>query len=97
MELGRTFNTDSIGFIACLPLTSPDPLGRPIIIIKPTVLQAISSSEIHRVLCACMEVLRIRLQQLNSKRDVKEPPVLQYIAVLDMEGTSFRSAVRPLI
>ncbi|KAH9839140.1 CRAL/TRIO domain-containing protein [Rhodofomes roseus] len=77
-------------FLRCLPLTSVDPFGRPVIIVKPKELQ-FSSPQLPFILRTCMEGLRVRFQQLNSKRDVKEPPVLQYIALLDMEGTTFVS------
>lgn len=81
-------------FIVCLPLTSLDPFGRPMIIIKPTELSLTSPHELQYLLCAGMEALRIRLQTHNSTRDVNDPPVLQYIALLDMEGMSLHSAVR---
>ena len=97
LELIRQPKLENTTLIACIPLTLPDPSGRPIIIIKPREPQTTSSNELRCLLCTYMEGLRVRLQQLNFNRDVKEPPILQYIAILDMEGTSFRSAVRPLI
>ena len=95
LELIRQPKLDIARFIVCLPLTSPDPFGRPIVIAKPRELQHTSSLDDQCLLCTCMEALRVRLQQLNFNRDVKEPPVLQYIFLLDMEGMSLSSAVRP--
>ena len=94
LELIRQPKLDYTTLIACIPLTLPDPSGRPIIIIKPRELQTTSSNELRCLLCTYMEGLCVRLQQLNFNHDVKEPPVLQYIVLFDMEGTSLSSAVR---
>ncbi|KAH9920156.1 CRAL-TRIO domain-containing protein [Fomitopsis serialis] len=85
--------TDVAQFLRCLPLSSVDSFGRPIIVIRPKGLQ-LSSPELPSILNTSMESLRVRLHQLNSKCDVREPPVLQYIALLDMEGVSITSAGR---
>ncbi|KZT71723.1 CRAL/TRIO domain-containing protein [Daedalea quercina L-15889] len=91
LEIVHVQRKDIAPFLRCVPLTSVDPFGRPIVIVTPTKLQ-LSPDQLPHILRNCMEALRVRLQQLNFKRDVKQPPVLQHIVLLDMEGMSVASA-----
>ncbi|CCL99661.1 uncharacterized protein FIBRA_01681 [Fibroporia radiculosa] len=85
----------SPSFIRCLPVNARDPSGqRPVVFLRLSGISEISVDS-RDILVGCMELLRLHLQRLNSLCDVEQiparQPILQYIAIVDMEGVSYKN------
>ncbi|KAI0935352.1 hypothetical protein AcV7_003816 [Taiwanofungus camphoratus] len=79
-------------FLRCFPVTIRDSFGRPIIFLKLAAISEIRG-DLRLVFMNTMEVLRLHLQWLNTKLDLEDQalPVMQYVALIDVEGVSFQS------
>ncbi|KAI0339983.1 hypothetical protein BDW22DRAFT_1361069 [Trametopsis cervina] len=74
-------------FLTCLPASTRDPLGRPIVIIRLARLWE-HHTDLRGALLHNMELLRLHLVSL-SEHDSSARPVLQYVALLDIKGVTF--------
>ncbi|KAI1795508.1 CRAL/TRIO domain-containing protein [Ganoderma leucocontextum] len=80
-------------FLQCLPRNAQDPFGRPIVVVKLSQLLG-SPQDVRPALVQYMELLRLNLEAVNGKReavDDHERPILQYIALIDIDGFSMQS------
>lgn len=83
-------------FLRCLPRNAQDPFGRPIVVVKLSQLLG-SPQDVRPALVQYMELLRLNLEAVNRERealDVHERPILQYIALIDIDHISMQSVVR---
>ncbi|KAI0358623.1 CRAL/TRIO domain-containing protein [Trametes cingulata] len=85
-------------FLRCLPLTSRDPFGRPVVVVKLARLFDFNG-DVREALIRYMELLRLNLQAINeaASRDAHSEPVLQYVALLDIGGISVQNANTDLV
>ncbi|PIL36055.1 hypothetical protein GSI_01715 [Ganoderma sinense ZZ0214-1] len=82
-----------ISFLRCLPSNAQDPFGRPIVVVKLSQLLG-SRQDVRPALVQYMELLRLNLEAVNRERvtlDDHEQPILQYIALIDIDGISMQS------
>jgi hypothetical protein len=74
-------------------LPRPDPLGRPIVVIKVSTLSDVSEN-LKDVITPAMDHLREHLKNLNdSQTHGTTDPVLQYVVLLDVSGLSVQMIV----
>ncbi|KAI0039772.1 CRAL/TRIO domain-containing protein, partial [Auriscalpium vulgare] len=77
--------------IHCLPRTSLDHFGRPVLVIRLAALGEVASDPRPYFLTA-IELLRVNLKSLNdASEEPRRHPVLQYTLLLDMADVSMRS------
>ena len=74
----------------CLPAAACDPFGPPVLLIRLSSL--IQNEDLRPSLVQNMECLRLHLERMNKDNETTRP-VLQYVALLDVEGLSFRAVV----
>lgn len=77
--------------IHCLPSDITDPLGRPILVLKPVAFDY--RVQVHQPQAIrFVESLRLHLKSLNYTSN-REAPYLQYVIVLDLANLSMRNVV----
>lgn len=84
-------------FFRCLPSDVVDPFGHPIVILKLSEVVG-APGDLRMALLRCLELLRHHLASLNHHQNTinaGHTPKLQYVALLDIDGLSFSSVVRP--
>ena len=83
-------------YLTCLPPHCRDPFGRPIIVVRlGKLLDGVE--DIKSILVYTVELLRLHLARLNDavlKEEHGARPILQYVALFDIEGTTINSMVR---
>jgi retinaldehyde-binding protein 1 len=89
-----------------LPLTTRDPFGRPILVLKASDLTALVQQErdyrLRDILPVVFERLRLLLTELNASVREEEgvsdgplsSPILQYSILIDVKDISFQNLVR---
>ena len=84
-------------FLRCLPPTAHDPFGRPIVLMRLAEFNG-DLEDLKTIIIRNMELFRLHLERLNeqSREDVEFRPILQYVALLDIQCVSFSSMVSDL-
>jgi len=71
-------------FLQCLPSSILDPFDRPVIVLKMVAFNQ-ASDAIKPWVLHVFELLRLNLERLNN--NARMNPVLQYVVILDLEGS----------
>ncbi|KAF4597952.1 CRAL-TRIO domain-containing protein [Pleurotus pulmonarius] len=79
----------SLPAVFCFPNHIRDPFGRPILLIKSSSLSMLSDSS-KAPITQGLELLRQHLRLLNSSQTEDDPPILQYVVLLDLAGLSMQ-------
>ncbi len=77
-------------FLQCLPSSILDPFDRPVIVLKMMAFNQ-ASDAIKPLVLHVFELLRLNLERLNN--DARMNPVLQYVVILDLEGSLLQNLV----
>lgn len=77
-------------FLQCLPSSILDPFDRPVIVLKMVAFNQ-ASDAIKPWVLHVFELLRLNLERLNN--NVRMNPVLQYVVILDLEGSLLQNLV----
>ncbi|KAI0645871.1 CRAL-TRIO domain-containing protein [Trametes meyenii] len=89
----------SSSFLKCLPLTSRDPFGRPIVVVKLAELFDYSG-DVREAVIQFTELMRLNLEEMNRHRAEEEEssrPILQYVVLMDIGGISVQNVNSDLI
>lgn len=75
-------------------LANPDPLGRPIVILKVSALNE-NMDDFKRLVMPTMDHLRDHLKSLNDAQGSSHStrPILQYVILLDLKDLSLQNIV----
>ncbi|KAG9220449.1 hypothetical protein CCMSSC00406_0003905 [Pleurotus cornucopiae] len=79
----------SLPAVFCFPNHIRDPFGRPILLIKSSSLSMLSDSS-KAPITQGLELLRQHLRLLNISQTQDDPPILQYVVLLDLAGLSLQ-------
>lgn len=82
----------SLPAVFCFPNHIRDPFGRPILLIKSSSLSMLSDSS-KAPITQGLELLRQHLRLLNISQTQDDPPILQYVVLLDLAGLSLQGIV----
>ncbi|KAI0665990.1 CRAL-TRIO domain-containing protein [Trametes maxima] len=86
-------------FLKCLPLTSRDPFGRPIVVLKLAELFDYPG-DVREAVIHYTELMRLNLEEMNRRRageGESSRPILQYVVLMDIGGISVQNVNTDLI
>ncbi|KAH7924238.1 CRAL/TRIO domain-containing protein [Leucogyrophana mollusca] len=94
--LRPAFRLSQPALLRCLPPPAADPFGRPLVILKVSILDALGQ-DAKEALLPAIERLRLHLRSINAHRDSIELFALQFVFLVDLEGVTLQSFNAELI